>query len=160
MQWLSETTDLLIQKILSLCQRLKSIVTSTAMRLQLSGRSYTMNNNSEEIDYRKIRKEEQEQHEIYESKHYGVVTHTRESSEPRYKVVAVPIELEVSGELDSFVKHEILDEYGMTYPKWIQLCYLKRMQQILSDPTEFGKVVLERKKSDHCIQNADDIEDC
>jgi hypothetical protein len=116
---------------------------------------------SEEIDYRKIREEEeQDRHETFESKHYGVVTHIRESSEHRYKVVAVPIELEVSGELDSFVKHEILDEYGMTYPKWIQQCYLERMQQILSDPAEFGKVVLERKKSDHCIQNADDIEDC
>jgi hypothetical protein len=89
--------------------------------LELSGRSYIMSNNSEEIDYRKIRKEEeQERDEMYESKHYGVVTHTRESMEPRYKIVAVPIELEVSGELDSFVKHEILDEFGMTYPKWIR----------------------------------------
>jgi hypothetical protein len=34
------------------------------------------NNSNEEIDYRKIReKEERERHEIYESKHYGVVTH-------------------------------------------------------------------------------------
>jgi hypothetical protein len=116
---------------------------------------------SEEIDYRKIRKEEeQERHEMHESKHYGVVTHTRESREPRYKVVAVPIELEVSGELDSFVKHEILDEFGMTYPKWIQQCYIERMQQILSNPAEFGKAVLERKKSDHCIQNAEDVDDC
>jgi hypothetical protein len=120
-----------------------------------------MSNNTEEIDYRKIREEEeQEQHEMYESKHYGVVTHTRESSEHRSKIVAVPIELEVSSELDSFVKHEILDEYGTTYPKWIQQCYIERMQQTLSDPADFGKVVLERKKSDHCIQNADDIVDC
>jgi hypothetical protein len=102
---------------------------------------------SEEIDYRKIREqEEQERHETFESKHYGVVTHTRESSEPRYKIVAVPIELEVSGELDSFVKHEILDEFGMTYPKWIQQCYLERMQQILSDPAEFEFVRTEEKR--------------
>jgi hypothetical protein len=31
------------------------------------------------------------------------------------------------------------------------------MKQILNDPAEFGKVVLERKKSDHCINNADDV---
>ena len=40
---------------------------------------------------------------------------------------------------------------------WIQECYIHRMRQILSDPAEFGKVVLERKKSDHCINNAEDV---
>ena len=45
----------------------------------------------------------------------------------------------------------------MTYSKWIEKCYIERMRQILIDPTEFGKVVLERKKSDHSIQNAFDI---
>jgi hypothetical protein len=29
------------------------------------------------------------------------------------------------------------------------------MKEILTNPTEFGKVVLEEKKRDHCIQNAD-----
>jgi hypothetical protein len=28
-------------------------------------------------------------------------------------------------------------------------------QEILTNPTEFGKVVLDEKKRDHCIQNAD-----
>jgi hypothetical protein len=32
---------------------------------------------------------------------------------------------------------------------------LHRMKEILTNPTEFGKVVLEEKKSGHCIQNAD-----
>jgi hypothetical protein len=32
---------------------------------------------------------------------------------------------------------------------------LHRMREILTNPTEFGKVVLEEKKRDHCIQNAD-----
>jgi hypothetical protein len=119
------------------------------------------NSNNEEIDYRKIREdEERERHKMCESKHYGVVTYSRPSSESQYKVVAVPVEIEVSDELDSFVKHEILDEYRMTYPRWIQQCYLERMKQILSDPAEFGKVVLDRRKSDHCIQNADDVGDC
>jgi len=37
---------------------------------------------------------------------------------------------------------------------------MRRMKQILSDPAEFGKAVLESKKRDHCIQNADDVGDC
>ena len=34
---------------------------------------------------------------------------------------------------------------------------IERMRQILSDPAEFGKAVLESKKRDHCIYNADDV---
>jgi hypothetical protein len=29
------------------------------------------------------------------------------------------------------------------------------MREILTGPTEFGKVVLEEKKRDHCIQDVD-----
>jgi hypothetical protein len=68
----------------------------------------------------------------------------------------IPVQIEISSELDQFVKFEILDEYEMTYPQWIQKCYVERMRQILLDPAEFGKV-LERKKSDHCIQNVQDV---
>lgn len=52
---------------------------------------------------------------------------------------------------------EILDGFDLTYPRWIQRCYIERMRQILSDPAEFGKAVLESKKRDHCIYNADDV---
>lgn len=53
-------------------------------------------------------------------------------------------------------KREVLDgEWGLTYPRWIQRCYIQRMAQILNDPAEFGKIVLEGKKRDHCVQNAD-----
>jgi hypothetical protein len=45
----------------------------------------------------------------------------------------------------------------MTYLKWVKKCYVERMRQILGDPTEFGKAVLKRKKSDHCIHNAFDV---
>jgi hypothetical protein len=91
----------------------------------------------------------------------GVKTYERDSREHRFrsKVTVIPVEIEVSSELDQFVKFEILDGFDLTYPKWIQKCYIERMRQILSDPAEFGKVVLERKKSDHCIQNADDVGD-
>jgi hypothetical protein len=52
---------------------------------------------------------------------------------------------------------KILDEYGRTYQNWIQQCYLHGMREILTNPTEFGKVVSEEKKRDHCIQD-DDLE--
>ena len=75
-------------------------------------------------------------------------------------VTVVPVEIEVPWELDQFVKFEILDEFDLTYPKWIQKCYIERMKKILSDPTEFGKAVLEAKKRDHCIQDVEKLADC
>jgi hypothetical protein len=68
----------------------------------------------------------------------------------RVKLSVVVIEIEVPTEIDSFTKFEILDEYGRTYKSWIQQCYLHRMKEILANPTEFGKVVLEEMKRDHC----------
>jgi hypothetical protein len=61
-------------------------------------------------------------------------------------------------ENNNLIEHEIVLAFrvwGLTYPKWIQRCYIQRMAQILNDPADFGKVVLEGKKRDHCIQNAD-----
>jgi hypothetical protein len=71
-----------------------------------------------------------------------------------YRERKVTVEIEASYELEEFVKFEILYEHVMTYPKWVEKCYVERMRQILDDPVEFGKAVLERKKSDHCIHNA------
>jgi hypothetical protein len=98
---------------------------------------------------------ERQQFEKEEITKYGVVTYSRKSEEYKSDVVVIPIEIEVPTELDSFTKFEILDEYSRTYKSWIQQCYLHRMKEILTNPTEFGKVVLEEKKRDHCIQNAD-----
>ena len=64
----------------------------------------------------------------------------------RVKLSVVVIEIEVPTEIDSFTKFEILDEYGRTYKSWIQQCYLHRMKEILTNPTEFGKVILEEKE--------------
>jgi hypothetical protein len=47
--------------------------------------------------------------------------------------------------------------WKMLLSKWVEKCYIERMRQLLGDPTEFGKVVLERKKSDHYIHNAFDV---
>lgn len=70
----------------------------------------------------------------------------RQSTEHRSNVIVVPVEIEVPSEIDEFTKFEILDEYSRNYKSWIQQCHLHRMREILTNPTEFGKVVLERKE--------------
>ena len=52
------------------------------------------------------------------------------------EVTVIPTKIEISSELDQFVRHEILDKWDMTYPRWIEKCYVKRMEKIFSDPTE------------------------
>jgi hypothetical protein len=97
---------------------------------------------------------EKQQFEKEEIKRYGVVTYRRKPS-GLSDVEVISVEIEVPTEIDEFTKFEILDEYGRTYKSWIQQCYLHRMREILTNPTEFGNVVLEEKKRDHCIQNSD-----
>jgi len=88
-----------------------------------------------------IKKLERQQFEKEEIERYGVVTYSRQPSD-RPSVEVIPVEIEVPTEIDSFTKFEILDKYGRTYQSWIQEYYLHRMKEILTNPTEFGKVVL------------------
>lgn len=90
---------------------------------------------------------ERQQFEKEEMERYGVVTYTRKSTE--YESDVIPIEIEVPCEIDQVY------EYGRTYTRWIRECYLHRMREILTNPTEFGKVVLENRKSAHCVQDED-----
>jgi hypothetical protein len=101
------------------------------------------------------------EHEEEELKRCGVKTYQRKRHTPEWdKVIVIPVgEIEVSDELDSFVKNEILDGWDLKYPEWVRRCYIQRMAQILNDPAEFGKVVLQGKIRDHCIQKSD-LEDC
>jgi hypothetical protein len=107
------------------------------------------------------KKLERERYERNELESYGVVTYSRQPSGYRSDVIVIPIEIEVPSEIDAFTKAEILNGYNRSYKKWIQECSLHRMREILTNPTEFGKVVLKEKKSDHCIQEEDleDLED-
>jgi hypothetical protein len=98
---------------------------------------------------------ERQQFEKVQLEKYGVITYSRQSTEHSSDVIVIPVEIEVPSEIDAFTKSEILDEYGRDYKNCIQQCYLHRMREILTNPTEFGKVVLAEKKRDHCIQNAD-----
>jgi hypothetical protein len=83
-----------------------------------------------------LRKEREQPNEQickgYKLKEYGVVTHERYPSVYRQeKVTVIPVEIEVSGEVDEFIKCEIRDQYGMTYPTWIQQCFNERMRLLI-----------------------------
>ena len=124
------------------------------------------NSNGERPFYEVIELERERQRRIHEEeelKKCGVKTYHRKRQTPEWdQVTVVPVgEIEVSDELDSFVKAEILDGNNgyLTYPKWIQRCYIQRMAQILNDPAEFGKAVLRGKIRDHMIQQSD-LEGC
>jgi hypothetical protein len=112
----------------------------------------------EEAEWQKRKEEEkrreQREHDTYQREKYGVVTYERRS-EDAPKVTVVPVEIEVPWALDEFVKHEILDELAYSYKDWIQECYLHRMGEILTNPAEFGKTVLEDKKRNHCVDDRD-----
>lgn len=119
------------------------------------------NNHEDRVFWDGIEREKERQQRILEEeerKKCGVETYRKKREVPVWdKVTVIRVgEIEVPDELHSFVKNEILDgEWALTYPKCILRCYVQRMSQILNDPAEFGRVVLERKKKDHCIQNAD-----
>jgi hypothetical protein len=104
------------------------------------------------------KKQQQRQRDEEEHRKYGVVTYERRP-ENTPKVTVIPVEIEVPWALDQLTKHEILDEIGYEYRDWIQECYLHRMRGILTDPTEFGKLVLGAKKRAHCLEDRE-LEDC
>jgi hypothetical protein len=102
------------------------------------------------------KRENKIRHEEYETKNYGTVTYERDPRDSKYnKIVAVPVEIEVPSELDQLVKLDILPTVGMSYSEWIEQCYHERMKQILTDPAEFGKVVLWHIKRGHCFEDDD-----
>lgn len=95
----------------------------------------------------------------WQLEHYGTVTSERDSRDVKYqKIVAVPVEIEVKSELDALVKTDILENLGISYSEWVERCYKERMKQILTDPAEFGKVLLWNIKRGHCFQE-DSLED-
>jgi uncharacterized protein YlbG (UPF0298 family) len=92
----------------------------------------------------------------WQFEHYGTVTTERDSRDAKYRrVMAVPVEIEVPSELDQLVKLDILETVEMTYSEWVEQCYRERMKQILTDPAEFGKVVLWHIKRGHCFEDDD-----
>lgn len=95
----------------------------------------------------------------WQLEHYGTVTSERDSRDVKFqKITLVPVEIEVKSELDALVKMDILENLGISYSEWVERCYKERMAQILTDPTEWGKLTLEDVKRGHCLQE-DSLQD-
>ena len=56
------------------------------------------------------------------------------------------VEIELPWELDQLAKMDILENLGISYSVWVERCYKERMKQILTDPAEFGNLLLEEVK--------------
>jgi hypothetical protein len=116
----------------------------------------------DESEWQKRREEqerfEQKKRDNEEREKFGTVTYERRPDNSP-QVTVIPVEIEVPWALDQLVKFEILSELGYSYRQWVEECYIHRMKEILTDPAEFGKVVLEPIKRSHCLQD-EDLEDC
>ncbi len=100
------------------------------------------------------RQQQKERADQWQIEHYGTATYKRDSRDAKYeKITAVPIEIEVPWELDQLVKLDILAELEITYSEWVERCYKERMKQILTDPAEFGKLVLPRIRDGHLVDD-------
>lgn len=89
----------------------------------------------------------------WQLEHYGTVTSERDSRDVKYqKITEVPVEIEVKSELDALVKMDILENLGISYSQWVEWCHKERMAQILTDPTEWGNLMLEDIKRGYCFQ--------
>ena len=96
--------------------------------------------------------QQKERADQYEIEHYGTGTYSRDSRNIKYeKIRAVPVEIEVPSELDNLVKMDILAELEISYSEWVEQCYRERMKQILTDPAEFGKLVLPGVMRGHLV---------
>jgi len=51
-------------------------------------------------------------------------------------------------------KNGILENLGISYSVWVERCHKERMKQILTDPAEFGNLLLEEVKRQHCLQDS------
>jgi hypothetical protein len=117
-----------------------------------------MSRTKHEYTYEDRVRDDKKASDDYDMKHYGTITYSRDPRDTKYrKITAVPVEIEVPWEVDQLVKLSILGELEMTYAEWIEQCYLERMKQILTDPAEFGKLMLPHIKRGHLVED-DDLE--
>jgi hypothetical protein len=66
----------------------------------------------------------------------------------------VLVEIEVPWELDQLTKLDIFENLGISYSVWVERCYKERKKQILTDPAEFGNLLLEEVKRQLCFQDS------
>jgi hypothetical protein len=59
----------------------------------------------------------------------------------------------------NLIQHDILSHFdaghGMSFQEWVNVCFKERMEQIVTDPKEFGKLVLNPIRRGYCLPEVD-----
>jgi hypothetical protein len=70
-------------------------------------------------------------------------------------LVVVPVEIEIDSMLYNLIQSDILSHFdaghGMPFQEWVNICFKERMEQIVTDPKEFGKLVLNQIRRNNCL---------
>jgi hypothetical protein len=74
-------------------------------------------------------------------------------------LVVVPVEIEIDSMLYNLIQTDILShfgaDHGMKFQEWVNICFKERMEQIVTDPNEYGKLVLNQIRRNHCLPEVD-----
>ena len=70
-------------------------------------------------------------------------------------LVIVPVEIEIDSMLYNLIQEDILKQIAATsdisFEERVNKCFKERMQQIITDPKEWGKAVLNAIRQAHCL---------
>lgn len=70
----------------------------------------------------------------------------------------VPVEIEIESLVYSLIKDKILENTGVDkiwFEEWVNICFKERMEQILTDPKQFGKIILNPIRRGYCLPEVD-----
>jgi hypothetical protein len=75
-------------------------------------------------------------------------------------ITVVPVEIEIDSMLYNLVDNVILRHIDpaadkMSFEEWVNICFKERMDQILTDPKEFGKLLLNPIRKANCLSEVD-----
>src|ERR687883_151885 len=101
--------------------------------------------------------EEQRQQAITRIRFGEPYQNTRRHSKFDYgeDLVVVPVEIEIQSELYNLIQMDILEKVAVadkiSFQEWVNICFRERMEQIVTDPKERGKLLLNPIRRGHCL---------
>ena len=74
-------------------------------------------------------------------------------------LVVVRVEIEIQSELYNLIQIDILKHIAVTddmpFQEWVNICFKERMEQIVTDPKKWGKLLLNPIRRAHCLPEVD-----